>query len=298
MQKTPSPIQLAIAPVNLTHNEQTSHNNDAFRGAMADISKAQFHGFELSKDFPQDPMLLHTNIRTAGLQVTGSQFRSSFTSEETFSNSIHRFTDQMHFLNAINASVVIVCETGKSTFDTDTPMLGNSPSWNAREWKLLAEGLKRICSLAQQNNMTVVYQPHIGSGIQSEADIDKLMTVTKEDNLSLMIDTGHFKALGISPQKVIKAHPDRVKYVYVSDINQRVLTKAKREEQSYQEAVTAGLFTFPGTGSISFDPIFAALKKADFKGWIVLHGEHEAKKSSFAVKAKAFRKYLKSILGV
>jgi len=289
-------IQYAIAPTNLIHPESLI-NHESLSGAIENVNKAQLHGLELSGNFPQDPMLLHARLRSSGIQVSGSQFCSHFTNEQRFTESINAFIDKMHFLNAINASHVIVCEMGRSVFSTDTALFQDNPKWTQKEWKLLAEGLRRIGDIATQNKMEVVYQPHIGTGVKTAEDIEKLFGLIHQSPIGLLIDTGQLTVLGIPPKKIIKDYADKIKCVYISDIKKSVLSKAKRLNTSYQAAIEAGLFTLPGSGDINFDPILLALKHAEFNGWVVLHGEQEHARTDFSARLKGFRKYLKSILG-
>lgn len=294
MQQPSSSIELGIAPLSWQHNFSSSILNDA----MGSISKANFDGCELSQKFPQDPFILKNSLKQHGIKISSSQFHSHFTDKNRFNDTVNRFLDHMHFLNAIGAKRIIVCEYANNTFeDTTIPMLGQQPQASAAQFKLLIDGLNKIATLASGAGMQIVYQPRIGTIIHSEQDIAKLMEKTDSTHLSLLIDTGHFAVLDIDPVNILKTYTDRINYIYLKDMDKRILTKAKKEQLSYAAAKKSGLFTALDKGSLNFNALFKTLKTIDYKGWVIAYGD-ELGGSEFNISAKNTRKFMKVNLGV
>lgn len=295
MQHRSHSIELGIAPLSWQHSVQ---NSNTLNDAIGSISKANFHGCELSKHFPQDPFLLKNSLKQHGLKISSSQFHSYFTDKDRFNETINLFLDHMHFLNAIGAKRIIVCECANNTFeDKLTPMLGQQPTASTAQFKLLIDGLNKIGQLASEAGMQVVYQPRIGTIVHSEQEIARLMEKTDAATVSLLIDTGHFAVLGINPVNILNLYPDRINYIYLKDLDKRILAKVKKEQMSYISAKEAGLFTGLGKGSLDFGPLFKALKATQYQGWVIAYGD-KLDNAGFDACAKNTRKFMKVNLGI
>mgnify|MGYP000402849285 FL=1 len=53
--------------------------------------------------------------------------------------------------------------------------------------ELVAEGLNKLGALAAEKDMKLVYHHHMGTGVQTEAEIDKLMEMTDPNLVFLFI---------------------------------------------------------------------------------------------------------------
>lgn len=294
MQHSHPSIELGIAPLSWQQNINTNTLSET----MGNISKANFDGCELSQHFPQDPFLLKHGLKQHGIKISSSQFHSYFTEKNRFTETVNRFLDHMHFLNAIGAKRIIVCEYANNTFEDKTlSMLDHQPIPSTAQFDLLVEGLNKIGTLAHDAGMQVVYQPRIGTIIHSEQEIAKLMEKTNASTVSLLIDTGHFAVLNIDPVNILKTYPNRINYIYLKDMNKRILAKAKKDHLSYSAAKEAGLFTALSKGTLNFESLFKALKIANYSGWVIAYGA-ELGSTEFNASAKNTRKFMKVNLGI
>ena len=55
---------------------------------------------------------------------------------------------------------------------------------------------------------------------------------------------------------------------------------------SFLNAVLDGVFTVPGDGAIDFTAVLAALKAADYRGWLVVEAEQDPVKAHPLVYAR------------
>ncbi|MFN3233952.1 MAG: sugar phosphate isomerase/epimerase family protein [Gammaproteobacteria bacterium] len=297
-------IQISITPQHCNQGLPVDHTSEvSFESCIEDIKKANFDGCEIGYNFPRDPYSLHAALKPLGLKISSAPFSSYFANKETVTDSINRFIDHMHFLNAMNASIITVSECTDNTFEAKKPITTKDPILTTAQWNLFIENLNRIGALARENNMYVAYQPLASTGVKTQQDIDKLMQKTDEDSVFLLIDTGHLFLQNIDIVKLIKKHHHRIKYIHLKDIDKKVLAEVKKKKLNYHDAIQAGLFTSPGQGDINFDPIFDIIKKINYEGWLVIDSEKTcigkpAKKGASPVtNAKNARKFLKMKLG-
>jgi inosose dehydratase len=204
----------------------------------------------------------------------------------------------MKFLQAMGAKVIVVCECGHSIQGQPLPILENKPPFTPQQWQALIQGLHEIGRLAKENEMTIVYHHHMGTGIQQQEDIDRLMQDTDPALVSLLLDTGHLYFAGNNPLVTLQKHHSRIKHVHLKDIRRDVLKLTKERRLSFLDAVRAGVFTVPGDGCIEFDPIFQGLFNTNYQGWWVVEAEQDPDKAIPLVYAKMAREYLRKTLGL
>ncbi len=139
--------------------------------------------------------------------------------------------------------------------------------------------------------MTLTYHHHMGTGVQSAEEIDRLMGMTEPRLLSLLYDTGHLTFSGEDPLAVLERHAARVRHVHLKDVRKEVLERVKPERMSFLQAVKQGVFTVPGDGSVDFPPVFQLLEKTGYRGWYVVEAEQDPARANpfeYAVMARKF----------
>ena len=133
----------------------------------------------------------------------------------------------------------------------------------------------------------------MGTGVQTEEEVDKLMGMTDENLVHLLYDSGHLKFSGEDTVSVLKKYINRIKHVHLKDIRAEVVEEVKKGKWSFLKAVREGAFTVPGDGCIDFEPIFKVLDENKYEGWFVVEAEQDPAKANpleYAIKA---RKYIK-----
>jgi inosose dehydratase len=173
----------------------------------------------------------------------------------------------------------------------DVPVIDKKPTFTEEEWKKLAEGLNELGKLAADKDMIVAYHHHMGTGVQTLEEIDRLMEMTDPNLVYLLFDTGHLTFSNIDPISVLNKYIKRIKHVHLKDIRKEVLDKVYAEHYSFLKAVKNGVFTIPGDGMLDFEPIFKILEDNGYKGWFVVEAEQDPAKANpleYAIKARRF----------
>ena len=291
-------VKLGIAPIGWTNDDMPELGGDIpFEQCIDEMALAGFEGCEIGNKFPRDPRILKKALSLRNLSVASGWFSTFFTTNRA-EETINNFIKHRDFLFEMGAKVIVVSESGKSVQGKmDTPLHANKPIFSDEEWKKMVEGLHELGKLANDKNMKIVFHHHMGTGVQTPEEIDKLMELTDPELVSLLVDTGHIVFAGGDPVKLIKKYGKRVKHVHFKDIREKIMRKTFEEDMSFLEAVKAGVFTVPGDGMIDFSPIIDALNEIDYKGWIIVEAEQDPKMApplEYALKA---RKYLREKIG-
>jgi inosose dehydratase len=122
----------------------------------------------------------------------------------------------------------------------------------------------------------VVYHHHMGTIVQSEADIDAFMASTGPA-VHLLLDTGHATWGGADPAALARRYRDRISHVHTKDVREAVMGEARAGDWSFLDSVVAGVYTVPGDGMVDFASVFREL--AGYGGWVVVEAEQDPAKA-------------------
>jgi inosose dehydratase len=285
-------IRLAIAPIGWTNDDLPELGREnTFEQCISEMALAGFEGSEVGNKYPRDPAVLKRALELRGLCICNAWF-SAYLTTRPYAEVERDFIVQRDFLHAVGARVIGAAEQGKSIQGKqDIPVFDGKPCFTDEEWKRLAEGLNRLGERAREKDMTLTYHHHMGTGVQTAEEIDRLMESTDEGLLSLLFDTGHLVFSGEDPAAVLAKHIARVRHVHLKDVRAGVLEQVRRERLSFLSAVKRGVFTVPGDGGVSFPPLFEQLKRHGYSGWYVVEAEQDPARANpleYAMKARAF----------
>ena len=138
----------------------------------------------------------------------------------------------------------------------------------------------------------------MGTGVQTAAEIDRLMENTDPDKVKLLVDIGHLQFSGEDPVDIVTRYKDRIGHFHLKDIRPDVLQRVKDEKLSFLQAVLAGVFTIPGDGQGDFKTILTPIVESDYEGWFLVEAEQDPAKADPFEYALRARKYIKDTLGV
>ncbi|MDF9840803.1 MULTISPECIES: myo-inosose-2 dehydratase [unclassified Paenibacillus] len=292
-------VRLAIAPIAWTNDDMPElGRGNTFEQCISEMALAGFQGSEVGNKYPRSPEVLHRALGLRGLQIASAWFSAHLT-VRPYEETAEAFVAHRDFLHAMGAKVIVVSEQGRSIQgQMDTPLFDAKPVFTEDEWALLAEGLGKLGRRAAEKGMAIVYHHHMGTGVQTAAEIARLMELTDPAEISLLFDTGHLAFSGENPLEVLRAHLPRIRHVHLKDIRPEVVRRVIAEKLSFLQAVKAGAFTVPGDGCIEFADIFAELAGSSYTGWFVVEAEQDpalADPLEYAIKA---RKYIRETSGL
>lgn len=264
---------------------------------LGEMKAAGYAGTELGHKFPKEPAVLARALKEHGLELV-SGWHSTFLSSKPLEGELESFKVHLELLKALGSRTAIVAEcAGRIYTERGAPIFGKSkPVLDDAGWKKLASGLERLAQLAAASGMKIAYHHHMGTVVQDEREIDRLMRSTKK--AGLLFDTGHLAFAGADPRKVISRYRDRVAHVHLKDVRLEVVKAARSEGLSFAAAVKRGVFTVPGDGAIDFAKIFSVLAEADYEGWMVVEAEQDPQQAPPLEYARRGREYVRKEAGL
>ena len=213
---------------------------------------------------------------------------------------MEQFHTSMNFIKRMGGTTVVVAELGGAVHQHPVAPILNKPHFTDEQWQALAEGLNELGRVAAEADMQLCYHHHMGTGVMTRAETDRLMEMTDPEVVHLLLDTGHLYWAGDDPLDMARAYAGRIRHVHLKDIRTPFMEAAEAKHQSFEEAVFDGVFTVPGDpdGTIDFKPIFQALADAGYAGWLMVEAEQDAAKHNPLDNARMARAYLREVAGV
>ena len=293
-------VKLGIAPIGWTNDDMPDLGKEnTFEQCVSEMALAGFTGCEVGNKYPRDVEVLKHKLSIRGIQICNAWF-STFFVDGKKEETIKEFIKHRDFLHAMGAKVIGCSEQSRSIQGTTKAVFKEKTVFTEEEWQRLAEGYNELAKLASEKGMKVCLHHHMGTGIQTPAEIDKYMAVVNDD-VYLLFDSGHIYYSEGSQKAmldVLEKYIDRICHVHLKDVRDEVVAEVKANDLSFLEGVRKGTFTVPGDGVIDFRPIFDILEKHNYKGWMVVEAEQDpaiANPFEYAVKG---RKYIKETAGI
>ncbi|OUN34670.1 myo-inosose-2 dehydratase [Lachnoclostridium sp. An76] len=293
-------VKLGIAPIAWTNDDLPDLGGEnTFEQCVSEMALAGFTGSEVGNKYPKDPDILKKALELRGIEICNQWF-SSFLLTKPFEEVEKEFRAQLAFLKTMGSGIIGVSEQSHSVQGMqDTPIFGHKYVMNDAEWDIFCKGLNRLGKIAaDEYGICLTYHHHMGTVVQDEDEVERMMEETDKKYVSLLFDTGHFKYCGADPLKMVQKYADRIKHVHLKDIRPEVVEKVKKEDLSFLEGVRQGTFTIPGDGCIDFEPVFRVLEENGYEGYMVVEAEQDPAKADPLEYAIRARKYISEKTGL
>jgi inosose dehydratase len=268
-----------------------------FEQCISEMALAGYQGCSVGHKYPTDTTVLKSALDLRGLRVSEPWVSTYFTIDAMEEQTISTFKSQLEFIKTMGGTDVVLAEFGGAVNPLPVALFANRPIFDDAQWQALCQGLNQLGEIANADGMRVCYHPHMGTGVVTRADVDRLMASTDPSLVHLLLDTGHLAFAGVDPLGVAQTYGERVKHCHLKDVRADVVRKIREENLSFRDAIEAGVFTVPGDGAIDFVPIVEALASAHFEGWLVVEAEQDPAKANPLEYALKGRTYLRGLLG-
>ncbi len=291
-------VKLGIAPIAWTNDDMPDLGaENTFEQCVSEMALAGFTGCEVGNKYPRDTAVLKKALELRGMQICNAWF-SSFLTTKPYEEVEKDFIEHITFLKEMGAKVVGMSEQGHSIQGTDKPIFEAKYVMNDEEWDTLCTGINKLGKVAKNMGIKLCFHHHMGTVVQTEEEIDRLMANTDPELFGLLFDCGHLAYCGEDYMSVLNKYADRIRHVHLKDIRPEKVEQVKREHLSFLQGVRLGTFTVPGDGVIDFKPIFDVLEKTGYEGYVLVEAEQDpaiANPLEYAIKA---RKYIAEKAGL
>lgn len=133
---------------------------------------------------------------------------------------------------------------------------------------LVAESVRLVAEVMVREGVRACVHNHVGSPIESEAELEHVLAATDPGLVRLGPDTGHLAWAGADPAAFLARHGDRVGALHLKDVRLAVVERGRREDLDYGGLVALGIWAELGLGDLPLEACLRAVAEHDL--WVVV----------------------------
>lgn len=253
-------------------------NHLSLEDCLSDCRDIGFDGIEKGHKMPSDGAALGSVLGDYGLRFIGG-WHSTYILADGSTAETEKAAMDAHIAmsKAAGTNILIVCECSNTVHGDDSRAVNDRPVLSDDEWTRFMTGINALAAHAAGQGMRFCYHHHMGSCVESGADIDRFMALAGPD-VWLLLDTGHCLFGGAHPAEVARRYMHRVGHIHCKNIRRPVMEQVRTEGLSFIEAVRRGAFTVPGDdeGCVEFEPVLKIAAEHGYQGWLVIEAEQDS----------------------
>ena len=267
-------IRLGINPLTWTNDDMPELGAATpLETCLAEGKQAGFAGFELGNKFPRDAAVLSPILAQHGLDLVSGWYGSRLL-ERDVDAEMAAAEAHISLLVAMGCKVMVHAEVARAIHGDKTIPLSRRPVMTDADWAVFAPRITEFAKRLKARGLWLAYHHHMGTVIETQAEIDRLMALTSPE-VGLLLDTGHLTFAGGDPALAARQHAGRIVHVHCKDIRQAMLHEAKTRDLPFLAAVLEGVFTVPGDGAVDYKAVLKLLAEAGYAGWLVVEAEQD-----------------------
>jgi inosose dehydratase len=266
-------VRLGTNPIGWSNDDLRELGGETpLETCLTEARSAGYTGIELGHKFPRDAAALRPILDRHGLALVSGWYSASLLQRDAAAE-LAAMRPHIALLRALGCTVLILAETSNAIHGDRAAPLSSRPVLSDDRWSVFARRLTELADAVTGEGLSIAYHHHMGTIVQSEAEIDRLMDMTGP-NLTLLLDTGHATFAGADPIALVRRHRARISHVHCKDVRASMVN----QQRSFLDNVVDGVFTVPGDGMVDFLAVLAEL--TGYNGWLVVEAEQDPAKAN------------------
>jgi inosose dehydratase len=296
-------IRVANAPCSWGVIENVAGDIGGYHRVLDEMAETGYAGTELGDwgFMPTDPAELRAELDARGLALL-----ASFSTPWLQDPARHRQGAD----DAVRIATLLAAVGGPDTLI----VLGNDPYGDPvrgrmagritpaqgltdEQWTVFADGANELARRVRDEAgiRTVIHQ-HLGTLIETGAEVRRLLAMTEPSLLGVCLDTGHWTfGTGEDPVDAVRELGDRIWHVHFKDCDPAIVAESRAREWDGLTSTGHGVFCELGKGCVDFPGVLRALEEISYRGWIVVEQDILPGMGNPRESARRNREYLRSI---
>ncbi len=291
-------IRIGANPIGWTNDDLQHIGGDTpLETCLAEAREAGIVGMEKGHKMPSDGAALKAKLAEFGHVFVGGWYSTELL-RRSVADEVEAAKAHVAMTKGAGADVIILAETSNAIHGERGKPLSERPRLGKAEWAEFGRKLTELATRLADQGLKPCYHHHMGTVVQSEADIDRLMAHTKAP-LHLLLDTGHARWGGADPAALARTYRERIGHVHCKDVREKQMRQSHACDWSFLDSILGmgddlGVYTVPGDGMVDYGAVFRELP--GYSGWVVLEAEQDPKKAPSLAYAKKGIAHLKAKL--
>jgi inosose dehydratase len=279
--------KLGIAPIAWSNDDLPELGGETtLETCLEEAAAAGFTGVETGGKFPKTAAELGPILDAHGLKLASGWYSGTvLDAPDDLAAEKDKVAGQLALFRALGAACLAYGETAGTIQNRRDAPLNTRRRLTEDEIRVYGRRLTRFAEHCAQAGVPLAFHHHMATAIETERDLDLLMSHTGEA-VGLLFDAGHLRFAGGDVLRAIERHGKRIVHVHAKDVRGPVIAGLDRDRRSFLDAVLEGAFTVPGDGSIDFGAVVRRLADVGYEGWFVVEAEQDPAKAPPAEFAK------------
>ncbi len=239
-------------------------NAVGWRQYLDEVAAAGYRGTELGPFgyLPKDAGLVGDELAKRGLTVVGATHVHTFADAATLPKLLADLREEGAILNSVGAKHLVVMDEDNWYPESRKGELDEAG------WRTLVDGVETARKVIEDElGLKASFHPHVGTGVQFEAQIDRLLD---ESAIDLCFDTGHHAFWGQDALAYFGKVRDRVAYVHLKNVDPTVRQRVLDGELSIGRSYAAGVMCPLPDGVVDIAQVVTFMEGTDFDGPVVV----------------------------
>ncbi|MBN1933374.1 MAG: TIM barrel protein [Anaerolineae bacterium] len=269
---------------------------------LRQISAAGYEGVPASPRDDQPAQTVIDQLAGYGLKPAPSYLGAAFWDKAQEASILEQARKLAAFMRDCGCTEVYVAANGFDQYVTASGKTRNQVAGHVSvqdmmtdaEFDQFAKTLNKVGEITLAQGVKSCFHNHVGSMIETRAEIDRLFSMVDPDVVFHGPDIGHLAWAGVDAVQYCRDYAGQIKTMHVKDVNGDVLAAGQGQDWDYATYSKKGIWTELGQGCLDIAAIVDILKGAGFAGWLIVETDVTQLPTAFE-SAVVSRNYLKSI---
>jgi len=238
---------------------------------MDEVVEAGYNWIELGPYgyLPTNPTMLQTELDKRNLKVSAGFVMGSLEDHSVWPEIEAQLTGAGKVLAELGAQYLVLIDGTYSDLFTGEQI--EIKQLDDDNWRRLIDTTHRVADMIDElNDMKLVFHPHAETHVEYEDQIERFLSDTDPDRVSLCFDVGHHAYRDGDPVAFMRKHHARIPYLHLKSVEPTLQKKVEEEGIPFATAVAMDMFCEPSRGAVDFMAFRDLLIELDYDGFAIV----------------------------
>ncbi|KXV23228.1 sugar phosphate isomerase/epimerase [Gluconobacter japonicus] len=214
---------------------------------------------------PTDTSELQDALSSRSLSLCGAAVVHPLTAPDALETLRDRVHALCQSLVATNTPWLLLMDDS-DVYLTPEARIAAPEAW-ARMMRVITQVAREI---RQEHGLHLLFHPHVGTAVETETEILRLLNDTPADLVELCFDFGHHAYTGADALAFMRQNASRIPYYHFKNLDGDIHTRAMAAGTPFMEVFQNGVMCELDKGVLDFNEIVTFLQKQNFDGFVVV----------------------------
>lgn len=238
---------------------------------MDEVVEAGYNWIELGPYgyLPTNPTMLQTELDKRNLKVSAGFVMGSLEDHSVWPEIEAQLTGAGELLAELGAQYLVLIDGTYSDLFTGEQI--EIKQLDDDNWRRLIDTTHRVADMIDElYDMKLVFHPHAETHVEYEDQIERFLSDTDPDRVSLCFDVGHHAYRDGDPVAFMRKHHARIPYLHLKSVEPTLQKKVEEEGIPFATAVAMDMFCEPSRGAVDFMAFRDLLIELDYDGFAIV----------------------------